>query len=191
MIVTELLWALVGLILTVSGTFFEASMISPPWLWLQSDTIQTYSLGVTCQIGAVLLIACLGGKNAATLSQIAYLVLGLIWYPVFTHGGGIAYIKEPTFGYLLGFVPAAWICGFLAFQWKPRLESLALSCLCGLASIHLIGLLYTTYLRLSQGLGDNWLQIMSAYSLYPLPSQLALICAVAVLAFSLRQVLFY
>ncbi len=191
MIVTELLWALVGLILTVSGTFFEASMISPPWLWLQSDTIQTYSLGVTCQIGAVLLIACLGGKNAATLSQIAYLVLGLIWYPVFTHGGGVAYIKEPTFGYLLGFVPAAWICGFLAFQWKPRLESLALSCLCGLASIHLIGLLYIAYLRLSQSLGDNWLQIMSTYSLYPIPSQLALICAVAVLAFSLRQVLFY
>jgi len=191
MIVTELLWALVGLILTVSGTFFEASMISPPWLWLQSDTIPTYSLGVTCQIGAVLLIACLGGKNAATLSQIAYLVLGLIWYPVFTHGGGVAYIKEPTFGYLLGFVPAAWVCGFLAFQWKPRLESLALSCLCGLASIHLIGLLYITYLRFSQTLGDNWLQIMSAYSLQPIPSQLALICAVAVLAFSLRQVLFY
>ncbi|WP_448560704.1 biotin transporter BioY [Trichothermofontia sp.] len=191
MIVTELLWALVGLILTVSGTFFEASMISPPWLWLQSDTIQTYSLGVTCQIGAVLLIACLGGKNAATLSQIAYLVLGLIWYPVFTHGGGVTYIKEPTFGYLLGFVPAAWICGFLAFQWKPRLESLAFSCLCGLASIHLIGLLYITYLRLSHSLGDNWLQIMSAYSLHPMPSQLALVCAVAVLAFSLRQVLFY
>ena len=71
-----------------------------------------FSLGVTYQIGGVLLVGCLGGKNAGALSQIAYLVMGLTLLPVFADGGGIGYVKLSQFGYLLGFIPGAWICGF-------------------------------------------------------------------------------
>ncbi|MBD2022588.1 biotin transporter BioY [Leptolyngbya sp. FACHB-36] len=188
---TELLWALIGLFLTIGGTFLEAAVATPAW---GPHSFQTHSLGVTYQVGAVLLVGCLGGKNAAVLSQISYLLLGLTWFPIFAQGGGIGYVREPSFGYLIGFVPGAWLCGYLAFKALPRLESLAVSCLCGLATIHAIGM---SYLTLMYSLG--WLNRMdlslpaalAKYSLYPLPGQFAIVCAVTVIAFTLRQLLFY
>ena len=188
----ELLWALIGLLLTIGGTFLEAFVTNPPWSW-SGQGIHTISLGVTYQIGAVLLTACLGGKNAGALSQIAYVVLGLN-LPIFTQGGGISYLKEPSFGYLLGFIAGAWVCGFLAFRMPPRVESLAFSCICGLLTIHIYGLGYliifhTINLPVVGGL-PLWQAIMK-YSIYPVPGQLVVVCAVTVLAFALRQLMFY
>ena len=111
----QLLWSMIGLLLTMGGTFLEAYGITFPWNWSKHG-IQTFSLGVTFQIGAVLLVGCLGGKNAGALSQIAYLVMGLTLLPVFADGGGIGYVKLSQFGYLLGFIPGAWICGLLPLK---------------------------------------------------------------------------
>ncbi len=190
---TELLWALIGLLLTIGGTFLEASVAMPTWQWGQ-ESVATHSLGVTYQIGAVLLVGCLGGRNAAVLSQVAYILLGLTWFPVFANGGGIGYLREPSFGYILGFIPGAWICGYLAFKALPRLEALAFSCFCGLLSIHTVGIMY---LILSYTIG--WVnkmglslnQALLKYSVYPLPGQFAVICAVTVIAFALRHIMFY
>lgn len=188
----ELLWALIGLLLTIGGTFVEAFVTNPPWDW-SGQGIQTVSLGVTYQIGAVLLTGCLGGKSAGALSQIAYIVLGLN-LPVFTQGGGLSYLKEPSFGYLLGFIGGAWVCGFLAFRMPPRIESLAFSCLCGLLTIHLYGIGYLIIFHaLSLATFSNlplWEAIMK-YSIEPLPGQMVVTCAVTALAFALRQLMFY
>lgn len=190
---TELLWAFIGLLLTIGSTFLEAFVAMPAFNW-STNSIQTYSLGVTYQIGAVLLVGCLGGKNAAALSQIAYLLLGLTWFPVFAQGGGIGYLSKPSFGYLLGFVPGAWLCGYLAFKSAPRLESLASSCLCGLLIVHAVGV---SYLAAASTIG--WVDLAGTtvwdaivkYSFNPLPGHLAIVCAVTVLAFTLRHVMFY
>lgn len=189
----QLLWSLIGLLLTIGGTFLEAYATDFPWNWSQHG-INTLSLGVTYQIGAVLLVGCLGGKSAGAISQIAYVVLGLIWLPVFAQGGGINYFKQPNFGYLLGFIPGAWICGFLAFKVRPKLESLAFSCICGLATVHLTGLAYLALTHIF-----SWANIVAMplaqaalkYSFYPLPGQLAVVCAVTVLAYGLRHLMFY
>jgi biotin transport system substrate-specific component len=191
--ISDLLWALIGLLLTIGGTFLEAFVAAPGWN-SANQAVQTYSLGVTYQIGAVLLVGCLGGKNAAVLSQIAYLLLGLTWFPIFAQGGGIGYLWEPSFGYLLGFIPGALICGHLAFKALPRLESLAFSCLCGLLSIHLTGILYLVSVHSLGWLNKTGMPLQQAllkFSFYPLPGQFALICAVSVIAFTLRQVMFY
>lgn len=190
----KLLWALIGLLLTIGGTFVEVSGTNPPWHWAEQG-IQPHPLGVTYQIGAVLLVGCLGGKNAAVLSQIAYVLLGLTWLPVFSQGGGDwSYLSQPTFGYLLGFIPGAWLCGLQAFRHKARLESLALSCLNGLLAIHLVGITYLISLQLLSPIGKGiapLFQDIWMYSLSPLPSQLVVVCVVSVLAFILRQILFY
>ena len=187
----QLLWSVIGLLLTIGGTFLEAYVTSSPWNWSQAG-VHTLSLGVTYQIGAVLLVGCLGGKNAGAISQIAYLVLGLTWLPVFAQGGGIEYIKQPNFGYLLGFIPGAWICGFLAFQSSPKLESLAFSCVCGLLTIHLTGIGYLILNHASSWAAQSSiLQVAIKYSFFPLPGQLAVVCAVAVLAYGLRHLMFY
>ena len=190
---TEMLWALTGLLLTIGGTLLKASITDVPWTWTL-QTVPLHFLGVSYQIGAVLLVGCLGGKNAAVISQIAYLLLGLAGFEIFNDGGGIHYFSKPSFGYLLGFIPGAWLCGYLAFKTPPRPESLAFSCFCGLFVIHLTGIFY---LFLSYGLkwanADSlslW-DALKTYSLTPLPGQFAVVCAVTVLAFVMRRLMFY
>ena len=186
-----ILWAAVGLILTIGGTFIQAYTIATPWFW-QGTEIKIQTLGVSYQIGAVLLTACLGGKNAALLSQLCYLVLGVIGLPIFDRGGGWQYFQEPNFGYLLGFVIGAWLCGWLAFQSSAKLFQLIVSCLIGLAVIHLTGIVYLTILYYSTGLGrtmDSLFQAISIYSLNPLPGQLAVVCAVSLVALVMRKIM--
>lgn len=192
------MWAVIGLILTIIATWLEAFVTSAPWQWHVTG-IQVYSLGVSFQVGAVLLTACAGGKNAATLAQIAYISIGLLplkflSLPVFTQGGGVQYVREPSFGYLLGFIPAAWLCGYLAFRGRPKLETLAYSCVCGLGVIHGCGLLYLAIASLGGWLEQvsvpAWQEVV-AYSIAPLPGQLIMICTVSVLAYLLRQLLLY
>jgi biotin transport system substrate-specific component len=189
----QLLWSMIGLLLTMGGTFLEAYGITFPWSWSQQG-IQTFSLGVTCQVGAVLLVGCLGGKNAGALSQIAYLVMGLTLLPVFADGGGIGYIKLSQFGYLLGFIPGAWICGLLAFKARPRLETLAFSCICGLLTVHICGITYLITSYVFHWKGTENLPLLEAilrYSWFAVPGQLAVVCAVTVIAYLLRHLMFY
>ncbi|MEO8892890.1 MAG: biotin transporter BioY, partial [Coleofasciculaceae cyanobacterium] len=40
----ELLWALIGLLLTIGGTFLEAFVTNPPWDW-SGQGVHTVSLG--------------------------------------------------------------------------------------------------------------------------------------------------
>ena len=164
-----------------------------PWHW-SNDGITTHLLGVPFQIGAVLLVGCLGGKNAGALSQIAYLAIGLSGISVFYEGGGLGYLSKPSFGYLLGFVPGAWLCGYLAFQSKVRLESLAFSCFCGLTTIHFCGFTYLLGLQIFSPAHRGvitFFQSIWQYSISPFPGQMAVLCAVSLLAFFLRQVMFY
>jgi biotin transport system substrate-specific component len=189
----QLLWSMIGLLLTIGGTFLEAYSTTLPWNWSQHG-IKTFSLGVSYQIGAVLLVGCLGGKNAGVLSQIAYLVMGLTLLPVFAEGGGIGYVKLSQFGYLLGFIPGAWICGYFAFKIRPRLESLAFSCLCGLLTVHICGVTYLIFSYIITGKGIEDLSLPQAifrYSWSVLPGQLSIICAVTLVAYILRQIMFY
>ncbi|MGP0129613.1 MAG: biotin transporter BioY [cyanobacterium endosymbiont of Rhopalodia musculus] len=189
----EFLWAIIGLLLTVFSTFVQAFVVSLPWNWEQQG-VESIPLGVTFQVGAVLLTGCVGGKNAGVLSQIAYVFLGLFGLPVFAQGGSLNYWQEPSFGYLLGFIPGAWLCGFMAFRTRRRLECLAWSAVCGLLIIHLCGLVYLiglSFLNPTTVSPKSLPELIMNYSANPLPSQLAITCAVAVAAFILRQLLFY
>ncbi len=57
-----------------------------------------------CALAGVLL-----RKELAFLSVFIYVAIGLIGIPVFTQGGGIGYVFQPTFGYLIGFMVAAYV----------------------------------------------------------------------------------
>ena len=186
------MWAFIGLLLTIGGTFLDAYITTSPLNWNDSG-VQTFFLGVTYQIGAVLLIGCVGGKNAGAISQIAYLLLGLTWLPVFSQGGGVDYLRQPYFGYVLGFIPGAWLCGLLAFKTQPKIESLAFSCLFGLAAVHLTGLSYLIFSHTFNWINSQLplLQLALRYSLYPLPGQLVMVCAATVVAYGLRHLMFY
>lgn len=187
-----LLWAAIGFILTTAGTFIHAYTITFPWSW-SGDGLGINALGVNYQIGAVLLIACVGGKNAALISQITYVLLGIIGLPVFDLGGGFNYLQQSNFGYLIGFILGGWLCGWLAFQTLVRFSALIASCLTGLLVIHLVGIVYLTVMYFTVGLGadiDSLFQAIAIYSLYRLPGQLAVVCAASLLSFGMRKLMF-
>jgi biotin transport system substrate-specific component len=70
---------------------------------------------VSGQTLAVLLIGMALGKRLGSAAVLAYLAEGSMGLPFFAGGlGGPAAIVGPTGGYLVGFLPAAWICGALA-----------------------------------------------------------------------------
>lgn len=186
--INGLLWATIGLLLTIVGTFVEAFTLNPPWEW-GTEQLQLNSLGITYQMAAVLLAGCLGGKSAGAISQVAYVLIGLYWFPVFVKGGSLEYFQEPSFGYLLGFIPGAWLTGFVAFRRQATLESYAFGAICGLGVIHAIGSGYLAILYF--GNWSNLFNLIKVYCLDPLPSQLACVCLVSLTAFVLRKLLFY
>lgn len=204
-----LVWTIVGLFLTIGANFLPAYVISSPLQWLGTG-ITPYPLGFKCQVGAVLLVSCLGGRTAGVLAQVAYLLLGLIWLKIFNDGGGIEYLQKPAFGYLLAFIPGAWICGQLAFKQvsfknmgmnnrstqtpKPQLEYLGMSCLCGLLAIHFFGTIYLICFKLislQQSSDFKLLDSIITYSIFPFFSQLVLACAATLIAFVFRRIMFY
>ncbi|MDR3090710.1 MAG: biotin transporter BioY [Clostridiales bacterium] len=58
------------------------------------------------------------GARYGALSQAVFLILGLCGLPVFAGGGGIMYVFKPSFGFALGFVPAAAVAGIIAQRAK-------------------------------------------------------------------------
>jgi biotin transport system substrate-specific component len=188
-----LMWTIVGLFLTIGANFLPVYITSPPWQWL-SQGLKIDPLGFKCQVGAVLLVGCLGGRTTGALTQATYLLVGLLGLKIFNDGGGIEYIHKPAFGYLLAFIPGAWVCGQLAFKRAPRLEYLGFSCLCGLVTIHLFGIIYLALFQLIKWhqLGGFKLgELVMSYSIYPLPSQMMLACAATSIAYLVRRIMFY
>lgn len=86
------------------------------------------------------------GAKLGALSQIIYILIGLVGVPVFTQGGGLSYIFKPSFGYLIGFILAAYIIGKFAenikMNSKYSIYKLFIGCLIGLALIYAIGVPY-------------------------------------------------
>ena len=76
---------------------------------------------VTGQTLGVLLVGALLGSRRGATSLGLYLVLGLAGMPVFSGwSGGLPQLFGPTGGYLLGFVAAAWLTGWLSERGAER-----------------------------------------------------------------------
>ncbi len=58
------------------------------------------------------------GARDGMYAQIAYMVLGLIGVPIFTQGGGLSYVFQPSFGYILGFPFGAFLAGKLKSSFR-------------------------------------------------------------------------
>jgi biotin transport system substrate-specific component len=69
---------------------------------------------MTLQTAAVLLIGATYGLRLGSATLLAYLGCGAIGLPVFASGAGLAYMTGPTGGYLLGFLAAVVVMGWLA-----------------------------------------------------------------------------
>lgn len=84
----------------------------------------------------------LGGKYGG-LSVLCYIALGLIGLPIFAGGGGIAYVLQPTFGYLIGFCVGTYVTGVIANRVPaPSVKRLVAANFAGLLIVYTFGMVY-------------------------------------------------
>mgnify|MGYP000943463617 CR=1 FL=1 len=96
----------------------------------------------TMQLPFVCLAGLLLGSRQGAFSVFIYVFAGLIGLPVFTQGGGPAYVLQPTFGYLLGFIPAAWLTGMLVEKGNYTAWSIFGSSVAGILVAYAFGIAY-------------------------------------------------
>lgn len=96
---------------------------------------------ITLQFLFTAMAGVLLGPGCGALSQGVYVALGLIGLPIFTTGGGFGYVLQPTFGFLLGLIPAAAIIGAISGKSTSPLR-IALACAAGLAALYAVGVPY-------------------------------------------------
>lgn len=108
----------------------------------------------TLQTFFVALAGVLLGAKKGMLSQLLYVLIGLFVAPVFTKGGGIDYVLEPTFGYLIGFIISAYVIGLLMERLKKiTLARIFLIIMIGQVIVYLTGVPYL-YLMTNLYLGN-------------------------------------
>ena len=83
----------------------------------------------------------LAGEKKDKAQARAAELLGLVGLPIFTMGGGFGYVFQPTFGFLLGLIPAAWVVGAVAGESLDP-KRMALASLAGLAALYAVGMPY-------------------------------------------------
>ena len=97
---------------------------------------------VTLQTFAVLTIGAAYGLRLSVITLLVYLALGMMGLAVFAgEGAGLAYMAGPTAGYLVGFLIAAAVVGYLSrLGWDRNVFSMVGSLLIGNAIIYACGM---------------------------------------------------
>lgn len=135
------------------------SRIKPASIWLELPVLLTFNLilvasayvsiplpftpvPITGQTFAVMLIGMVLGRTLGAGVVLAYLIEGACGLPVFAGGAmGLPALIGPTGGYLMGFVVAAWVTGFLAeHKWDRNYLLSALAMLIGHAIVFAAGM---------------------------------------------------
>ena len=100
---------------------------------MSSFTLQIFF----CAMSGMLL-----GSRWGAVSQIGYLLLGIMGLPVFASSVGLGAFLTPTGGFLLALVPMAWISGKFCGKFRAGLLGLAVLYAIGLPYMHLIITIY-------------------------------------------------
>lgn len=135
---TRLAWRLVGVALFTLITVISARI-----------TIPLDPVPFTLQPLAVLLAGMVLGARDGALSQLAYVALIAAGLPVDANMRGQAALFGPTGGYLIGFIMAAFVAGWLVEHGAKRLWQRLLAGVVGIGVIYLFGV---PVLMLSRGL---------------------------------------
>lgn len=106
--------------------------------------VEIGAVPVTGQTLGVLLIGAAYGAGLGSATIVAYLIAGGLGLAVFSGGGaGWSFLAGTTGGYLLGFLPAAMVVGYLAQRgWDRSYGAMAGAMVIGNLIIYTFGLLW-------------------------------------------------
>lgn len=133
----------------------------------------------------VLLAGLLLGGKWALASIAVYVLAGACGLPVFAGGtGGIGRLVGPTGGYIIGFMPAAYIVGLISEKAGRRVLFDVLAMVCGTIIIYVFGVAWLKVLT-----GMTWDKTLAVGMLPFLPGDALKIAAGAAIAKALRPVM--
>lgn len=134
---------------------------------------------------SVLCAGALLGSKAGCISQIIYVLLGAAGAPVFSlFRGGPGVLVGPTGGYIVGYILAAWVVGFVTERSSNKTSFLALAMLAGFFAYMIPGTcwyMFSTHTGLAASL--------TACVLPFLPGDILKMAAATVLVKQLRPIL--
>lgn len=183
----NLVAVVMGLLLAIVAGLLQPTMAVPGFWGLNLVELPTSG-----QLAAVLLTALLCGARVGLMTAVAYLAFGLTQFPVFHAGGGVDYVLEPGFGYLLGLIPGAWLVGRIGQQVALRdPSSLWFVAMIGMVVVSLCGGMYLLLGTVVGHWSMSWLELVVGHWLIPLLLQAVMACPVAVVAAVLRRLLLY
>ena len=101
-------------LIAVFAAFIAASTAIP-------EVTLAFGVPFSLQTLAVVLAGMALGPWRGSAAVLLYLVVGLAGAPIFSNlSGGFAVLAGPTGGFLIGFLPAAWIVGAITVAFRRR-----------------------------------------------------------------------
>ena len=120
------------------------------------------------QIPMVFFIVALLGRKFGILTILLYITLGM-FFPIFALGGGITYMFEYGFGYIMAFIPAIFFAGTL-LKIKTDFLRIVLMAALGVLAIHILGVLYMLFIatlrHASMDLVGSWILSQSGIQIF-------------------------
>lgn len=116
-----------------------------------ADFLYTYKF--IPQVPVVLFIGALLGRKYGIACIVLYILAGLFFVPIFALGGGLKYIGEYGFGYILAYIPAVFFAGSILRSGFSN-RNLLHAAVVGVLTIHVIGILYMFMISLIRN--ESW-----------------------------------
>lgn len=144
---------------------------------------------ITLSNFAVYLAAAVLGAKGGTIAVALYLLIGAVGVPVFSgFSGGLQKLMGVTGGYLVGYIPGAWIGGLAVKPGQTQPDKkwlLPLNLVLGTLVIYILG---TAWFMLQTG--NNLASAMGLCVLPFLPGDAAKIVATTLLAWPIRRAIY-
>lgn len=152
--------------------------------------IPTPLLPLTLQTLFVVLAGLVLGEKLGAVAAGIYAAAGLMGLPIFAAGGGIGYLLNPTFGYILSFIAGAWVAGRAVRLWGRGLWRETLAGALSIALIYVLGATwYYLVARYYIGRELTVPTLFWSFLVLPLPGDLLSCFAAALLSQRLRALM--
>ena len=131
-------------------TAYAAQLVIPMW-----------PVPITAQTLAVLLVGSVLGATRGAISLIVYFSMGAVGLPVFSAATSLSF--GPTFGYIVGFVAAAALVGYLSQRgWHKSVAGVLGSFAIANSVIYLFGLPWLAFVLGSLGAANDLASVAAA-----------------------------
>ncbi len=127
----------------IFAALFAALTVVGTWIKIPLPFIP-----ITMQVFFVIFAGVFLGSKLGLISQLIFMLIGLIGIPVFSFGGGLDSIFMPSFGYIIGFALAAFTSGLIIEKTNKRnFYTYLFASFAGILVIYLCGVPYLYFIN--------------------------------------------